>query len=123
MNIGTALRYYRTISCMTQNQVAEEADINEKYYGEIERNQSSPTVERLEKICQALGVSMYQIAGYRPLDKIEPEIEKEPIRTDGRAEYYCNCCGADFYSAKRNVICPQCGCEYDEDSDYIEKYQ
>lgn len=123
MNIGAALRYYRKISCMTQNQVAEEANVNEKYYGEIERNESSPTVERLEKICLALGVPMSQVVSYRPLDRIEIKIEREDIRTEEEAQYYCNCCGTNFYSKKRNVICPQCGCEYDEESDYIERYQ
>lgn len=55
MNIGIALRYYRKISGLTQMQLAEKADINEKYYGELERDQSSPTINRLEKICMALG--------------------------------------------------------------------
>lgn len=53
MDIGIALRYYRKLGQLTQNQVAEEAEVNEKYYGEIERNESSPTIDRLEKICKA----------------------------------------------------------------------
>lgn len=37
-------------------------------------------------------------------------------------KYYCNCCGEDFTSDNKDVVCPNCGCEYDEDNDNIEKY-
>lgn len=43
---------------MTQAQVAEKAGINEKYYGELERDESSPTLNTLEKICIALNIEV-----------------------------------------------------------------
>lgn len=56
--IGKFLRYYRRLSNMTQAQVAEKAGINEKYYGELERDESSPTLNTLEKICIALNIEV-----------------------------------------------------------------
>lgn len=38
--------------------MAEQADINEKYYGRLERDESDPTVAVLIKICRALGVRL-----------------------------------------------------------------
>lgn len=123
MDIGTALRYYRRVSRMTQSQVAEKADINEKYYGEIERNESSPTINRLEKICSAMGVNMGQIVGYKPVNRTESRTEEENFRFYKGTECYCNCCGTSFYSEEEEPVCPQCGCQYDEETIYIERYQ
>lgn len=121
MNIGIALRYYRKISGLTQMQLAEKADINEKYYGELERDQSSPTINRLEKICTALGIHIQQIVSYKPLSIVN--IEDRQIEMEAsEIEFYCNCCGTSFYAQEDEVICPVCGCEYSEENNYIEKY-
>lgn len=122
MDVGTALRYYRNLSKMTQNQVAEKADINEKYYGEIERNVSSPTVNYLEKICRAIGVDMGQVISFKPSQETRVERQNHsPCCIGGENTYYCNCCGTDFSSDREAAFCPQCGCEYNEENDFIEK--
>ena len=53
--------------------MSEKADINEKYYGELERDQSSPTINRLEKICMALGIQIQQIVSYKKLSVVNVE--------------------------------------------------
>lgn len=58
MVIGKYLRYYRQLCKMTQSQIAEKAGINDKYYGELERDESSPTVNTLEKICNAMNIEV-----------------------------------------------------------------
>ena len=121
MNIGIALRYYRKISGLTQMQLAEKADINEKYYGELESDQSSPTINRLEKICMALGIQIQQIVSYKKLSVVN--VENKQIKIEASVtEFYCNCCGTSFYTQDEEVICPVCGCEYSEENNYIEKY-
>lgn len=122
MDIGIALRYYRRLGQLTQNQVAEKADVNEKYYGEIERNESSPTIDRLEKICKALGVEMQQVVAYKPLETVVGGEIRHTLEKRKGVEYYCNCCGTTFFTDDTNVFCPQCGCEYNEENEYIEKY-
>jgi len=122
MNVGVALKYYRKLSKMTQVQVAELAGVNEKYYGEIERGESSPTLERLEKISMSLGVSMQQLVGYKPLSHIKIERPRTIKLRGYEIHAYCNCCGTEFITMPQSIVCPQCGCEYDEENEFIEVY-
>lgn len=119
--IGEALRYYRKLSKLTQAQVADLSGVNEKYYGEIERGESSPTLERLELISGSLGVSMQQLVGYIPLKDVEITLQEYKASSDKNIHAYCNCCGKEFFSSE-DIICPQCGCEYSDEKDYIEIY-
>lgn len=61
MNVGILLKYYRKLQSLTQEELASEAGINEKYYGRIERGESIPTLEVLFKICRALQVEVTQV--------------------------------------------------------------
>lgn len=122
MNIGIALKYYRKLSKMAQVQVAEHAGVNEKYYGEIERGESSPTLERLEKISLSLGVGLQQLVGYSPLEQITIELPTTIKIKEHKIQAYCNCCGTEFIAMQNRIVCPQCGCEYDEENEFIEVY-
>lgn len=53
MEIGRALKYYRALHHLTQSDVAALSGINEKYLGRIERNESVPTIDKLEQLCLA----------------------------------------------------------------------
>lgn len=124
MNVGDALKYYRKINKMTQVQVAEAAGVNEKYYGEIERGESSPTIERLELISYSLGVNVQQLVGYKQLVPVEIGVQnrRDTHSDKGKIHAYCNCCGTEFITDEDNVVCPQCGCEYSDENEYIEIY-
>lgn len=65
MNIGKRLKAYREYHQLTQEDLATKAGVNEKYYGRIERNESCPTVDKLEKICTALGIELSELFLYR----------------------------------------------------------
>lgn len=58
MNIGNKLKAYRLSFNLTQEELAYKAGINEKYYGRLERNESCPTIEKMEKICTALNTDI-----------------------------------------------------------------
>lgn len=58
MDLGRALRYYREINKYTQWEISSKAGVNEKYYGRIERNESSPTINKVEMICEALDMEV-----------------------------------------------------------------
>ena len=64
MNIGKRLKAYREYHQVTQEDLATKAGVNEKYYGRIERNESCPTVDKLEKICTALGIELSELFLY-----------------------------------------------------------
>jgi transcriptional regulator with XRE-family HTH domain len=67
--IGKRIRDLRKARGMTQEAVAEKARIHTKYFGNIERGEVNLTVATVERIAQALEVSvleMFQEAGQRP---------------------------------------------------------
>ena len=124
INIGNALKYYRKLSKLTQVQVADMAGVNDKYYGEIERGESSPTLERLELISYSLGVDIQQLVGYKQLVPVVIEVQasQEKATNNKKVHAYCNCCGIEFISNENDIKCPQCECEYSDENEYIEIY-
>ena len=52
--IGDAIRQYRKRAKLTQEELAERADLNPKYLGEIERGEKIISIEALLRIAQAL---------------------------------------------------------------------
>ena len=58
-NIGKNIRHFRKLRGLTQEKVAEMADISTGYYKSLEsRNAESPSLETLMKICMVLDVPM-----------------------------------------------------------------
>lgn len=60
-SLGKALKAVRKQREMSQEQVALEADITTTYYGLVERDEKSPTVRMLEKICRALNYPISEL--------------------------------------------------------------
>jgi transcriptional regulator with XRE-family HTH domain len=54
--VGETIRTRRRRARLSQEKLAEKADLNRNYIGEIERAEKSITLETLEKIAKALGV-------------------------------------------------------------------
>ena len=59
-DVGRKLKHFREYHKLTQAQMAEKANIDDKYYGRLERNESTPTVKVVEKICNGLDISLTQ---------------------------------------------------------------
>ncbi|PFH92638.1 helix-turn-helix transcriptional regulator [Bacillus sp. AFS088145] len=55
--VGTKVRYFRKLNGLTQEELAEKADVHYTYIGGIERGERNISLETLEKICIALNVS------------------------------------------------------------------
>lgn len=122
MNVGAMLKYYRTLYNLTQSEVAEMSGINEKYLGRIERNESIPTVDKVEQLCMAFDIRVADLM--TPTLVLFDGIRKKMDKCSGEKKiaYYCNCCGEYFFSDDEIVKCPNCSCEFSEDNSYIEKY-
>ena len=122
LDIGDILKYYRAMYGFTQTELAERAGINEKYYGRLERNESVPSLEKIEMLCKAFDIRIVDLFSEpkEPLrDKVETIIGVD--NSDNTVEYYCNCCGTLFVTNEIDVFCPNCGCEFNETTDYIER--
>jgi len=57
MNLGVVLRKKRKEKGITLKSVAEKADISEGFLSQVENDVSSPSVETLIRICNALGIN------------------------------------------------------------------
>lgn len=70
--IGEKLKIFRLKRGLSQYTLAEMSGINEKYYGRIERNESCPTIEVLNKICKALEIDLLEffLFDYREKDNL-----------------------------------------------------
>ncbi len=60
---GEHLRAMRKARGLSQNELAERADVNDKYLGEIERGVGNPSLEVLMKVAKALGVDLATVVG------------------------------------------------------------
>lgn len=55
------LKFYRKNSGLNQQQLAEKCDIATNYLSEIERGQKFPSIEMIERLCDALHIPAYAL--------------------------------------------------------------
>lgn len=60
MDIGERIKYFRNKEGLSQEKLAWNANINPAFLGELERGKKSPTIKTLEKIADALHISLYE---------------------------------------------------------------
>lgn len=128
MEIGRILRYYRALHNLTQSEVAELSGINEKYLGRIERNESVPTIDKVEQLCLAFDIRLIDMLMISPKKTTSNSkfVNEQRGTLVPKTVYYCNCCGCAFQSALSEsepdeIHCPECGCIFDAENGYIEK--
>lgn len=63
ITLGEAIRARRTKAGLSQEQLAEKADLARNYIGNIERAEYKVTVETLARIAKALGVKVRDLVG------------------------------------------------------------
>jgi len=59
--LGQRIRTLRKLKGWTQQELGDEADVNYKFIGEIERSRQNPSFTILEKIATALGVDLFEL--------------------------------------------------------------
>jgi XRE family transcriptional regulator, regulator of sulfur utilization len=60
-SFGRAVRHFRELRGWSQELLAEKADLNRSYLGEVERGQVIPSLETAGKLAGALGISMSRL--------------------------------------------------------------
>ena len=60
-NYGEQLKKLRLERGLSQEDIGFDSELTPQYYGTIERGQTNPTVSTLEKICDAMGLSLVYI--------------------------------------------------------------
>jgi len=61
INLGEKIRYLRKSNDLTQQQLADKADIDYSYLGAIERGEKNPTLDIIEKIANGLEIEIYKL--------------------------------------------------------------
>ena len=61
--LGDELRRARTLAGMTQEQLSFRAGLSRPYISQLERDLTSPTLDTLFRICDALGISAQELVG------------------------------------------------------------
>ncbi|GAG34078.1 unnamed protein product [marine sediment metagenome] len=61
IKVGEKIRKYRLKKGWTQEQLALDADLHRAYIGQVERGEKNIGVKNLEKIANALGVSIKKL--------------------------------------------------------------
>ena len=69
--LGQRIRSYRTQKGLSQEKLAELASCHTAYIGQIERGEKNATIESIEKISSALGVSLSKL--FEKLGAIDSE--------------------------------------------------
>lgn len=61
---GTTLRQLRERQGWSQEALAEHADLNRTYIGDLERGRATPSLVTLEKLATALGIGLPQLLSH-----------------------------------------------------------
>lgn len=61
MNIGNRIKEYRNMQGLTQLELANKSNISRSYLADVEKNRYNASVETLQKIATALGISLSKL--------------------------------------------------------------
>lgn len=75
--LGKRIKELRIRKGFTQEQLGENASLNYKFLGSIERGQENPTITVIGKIAEGLGVEPSALLDCSPLLKRRQDIRKE----------------------------------------------
>ena len=78
--LGSRIRSLRNMKGWTQQELGEQADVNYKFVGEIERGQQNPSFAVLVKIADALEVELPEMFRFDQEALSRNEIEREIVR-------------------------------------------
>lgn len=82
ISLGRVLRTFRETRKLSQEELANRADVDRTYVGSIERGQRNPTFENLWFLLRALEVSWAELG--KALDR-EPALQRRPITRNERS--------------------------------------
>lgn len=61
MQLGMRIRYLRNLRKWSQEDLALEANVNKNYLCDLENGRRNPSLEILERIADALGISLSEL--------------------------------------------------------------
>ncbi len=86
--LGERIRELRKIRGLTQEQLAELIDVEQKHVSRLELGKSFPTIERLEKIAGALNVPLKDFFDFMHLESPDTRVHNMEELVKGMNEDY-----------------------------------
>lgn len=77
---GKRLKQLRQLQELTQQELAERAEMSISFLSSIERGLKSPTIETLEKLADALGVTLSELLSFDSGAKILEDERQAQVR-------------------------------------------
>ena len=59
--VGKNVAKYRKLKGLTQERLAQDADVTEEYISQIENQKRNPSVGLLERLCKVLGIDIVNL--------------------------------------------------------------
>ena len=87
MDIGARLRELRTKAKLSASMLGRAADLDQTMIYKIERNEAKPSLDALERLCAALGVSMAEFFAPDLTDLVLKKMESMHMSDEERAAY------------------------------------
>lgn len=98
MDIAKRLRQLREAKKISQGDIERRSGLLRSYISRIENGHAIPTIESLEKICQALQVPMYQVF-YEG-----QKLPAAPMFSDGKSDWASRGKGHRFFMKLRRTL-------------------
>lgn len=76
--VGSKLQEIRKAQKLSLDELSKRAGVSKSMLSEVERNQANPTVGVLWRLASALGISLTDLLGNAPADKVTPTVELVP---------------------------------------------
>ena len=92
-DFGKHLKQLRQRCELTQQALAEKADISISFLGAIERGKKSPTIDVLQKLATALNITLGELVSFHNASAQENATEKEQL----------NCLLAEYADKIRSI--------------------
>ena len=78
--LGERIRTLRRERGLTQHDLAEKAEVDSKYIGQIERAETNPTIKLIARIAEELNVSLAELFTFPPEKYVVKKEEFENIK-------------------------------------------
>jgi transcriptional regulator with XRE-family HTH domain len=94
-NLGARIKYYRKLRRLTQERLAEKADLSLNFIGIIEIGRSTPSLKSLARIASALEVPLQDLFKFSDFS-VNPQALKRKVQktlvklAPGQLELLCN---------------------------------
>ncbi|TMV49401.1 helix-turn-helix transcriptional regulator [Paenibacillus mesophilus] len=75
MDFAKRLTHFREASGLSKNQLSIKSGVSQPYIGDIESGKKKPTIDTIERLCEALGVTLSQFFSSID-DSLPPDIQQ-----------------------------------------------